>query len=79
MKGDDSAAANQLRQGSQGGNRIGKKLQNETAHYSIERFVARKFAYIRLSEGQVVQALHGHANSGSGDRARVSFDPHHFS
>jgi hypothetical protein len=79
VKGDDSAGVNQLRQGSQGGNGIGKKLQNETSYRGIERFVSRKFAYIRLREGRVVQARLGHPNSGTGDRACIALYAHYFS
>ena len=79
VKGYDSAATDQLRQGTQRGNRIGQKLQNEAAHHCIEWFDVRKFAHIRLREAHIMQGRLSHANSGSGYRARIAFYSNHLS
>jgi hypothetical protein len=79
VKGYDSAGTDQLKQGSQGVHRIGKKLQNETANHCVEWFVARELAHIGLPEGHIVQSSLGRAISGSGYPARVTFYPHHLS
>ena len=76
VKGYDSAGTDQLRQGSQSGNGIGKKLENETAHQCIEWLVARKLAHIGLREGHIVQAGLGHTRSGPGLNAGRVLPPH---
>jgi hypothetical protein len=60
-------------------NRIGKKLQNETADYCIERFIDWKLPHIGLREDRIVQAGLGHASSGTGDRACIAFYAYYFS
>jgi hypothetical protein len=79
VKGDDSAGANQSRQGLQRDNRIGKKLQNETTDYCIERFIDWKLPHIGLGEDHIVEAGLGHASSGAGDRACIAFYADYFS
>jgi len=59
----------------QNGNRIGEKLQDETAHGCIKGSVARYFACIGLGEAHIVQARFGHANPGPGDRLSVALYP----
>jgi hypothetical protein len=63
----------------QNGNRIGEKLQDETAHGCIERSVARNFACIGLYEAHIVHACFGHANSSPGDRLSVALYSNDFS
>ncbi len=79
MKGKNSTRTNQLRRGAQDGNGIGKKLQNETTHRCVERFVAGDLTYIGLREAHIVQAGLGNTRSSPSDRARVAFDAYHFS
>src|SRR5258707_15726027 len=78
MKSNDSAGTNQLRQRAQDSKGIGKKHQNETAHDGIEGCATRNLRDIGLREAHVPQAGLGYASLGPGDRARVSFDAHHF-
>src|SRR6266700_2231372 len=55
LKGKDSARPNQLAQGAQDRNRIGKEHQNETTYCRIEELVADDLAHISLAEGHVAQ------------------------
>jgi hypothetical protein len=59
-------------------NRIGKKLENETTDYCIERLIDWELPHIGLREDHVVQAGIGHASSGSANRAFIAFYAHYF-
>jgi hypothetical protein len=79
VEGEDSARTHQPRHRPQNGNGIGKKLQHETSHRCIEGLVGGDLGHIGLCEAHIVQPGLGHARPGSGDRAGVAFDAHHFS
>jgi hypothetical protein len=73
----NTARTNQLGKGAQNGNWVRKKLQNETAHGSIELFDFRDFGHIGLDEAHVGQSGFGSANPGPRNRARVAFYANH--
>ena len=53
--------------------------KNETANGSIEGFVVCNFENIGLDENHIPQASFRYSSPSAGDRARVTFDSHHFS
>jgi len=79
LEGEYSAGTHQLRQGTQDGDRVGKELQDETAHRRVETSIAGELAYVGLIESQVVQASLGHARSSPSQGASVAFDAYDFS
>ena len=79
MKRKNSARTNQPGHGAQRGEGIGKKLENETTHGCIERFVVDDVAHIGLGEAHIAQARLGHASPGSGDGVCVALYTHDFS
>src|ERR1700720_355123 len=67
LEGKDSAGPNQLAQGAQHRNRIGKKHQDETTYRRIEELVADDLVHISLGEAHVAQSSLSHARVGSCD------------
>jgi len=78
VEGKYSAGTDQPRQGTQDGDRIGKKLQNKAAHHGVEGFAARDLRNIGLGKADVAQAGLGNSSQGPSDGARIALHSHHF-
>jgi hypothetical protein len=79
VEGKDSTRTDQLRQGAQNSNGIGKKLQNETTYGCIEGLAAPDLVHIGLGEAYIAQTGLRHASPGPRDRPWVAFYPDHLS
>ncbi len=79
LEGEHSARTHQVRQRTQDSDRIGKELQNETAHRCVERLVAGDLAHIGLREAHMVKASLGNSRSSPSDGTWVVFDAYNFS
>jgi len=73
LKGEQTSRANQLRQGSQNGNRVGKKRKDVPAHSGVEWFIAWNLGYVARREGHIAQASLSHSFSRPANRAGVAF------
>jgi len=63
----------------QDGDRVGKKLQDETTHGGVEKFLTDDLIHIELCEAHIVKAGLGNTRSSASDGARVAFDADDFS
>ncbi len=79
MEREGPTRTNQARHGTQSGEGIWKKLENETTHRCIEGFVIGDLVHIGLGEGHIVQTCLGHASPGLSDGADVALYAHYLS
>jgi hypothetical protein len=59
--------------------RIGEEHQDVTTHGSIKEFIASNLSHIGLDELDIVESSLFDASPSPSDRARITFDTHHFS